>query len=232
MHILPTALFERQVALMAKAGIEIAPPDEYSAAPANGTHRVGITFDDGYLSDLQCAEVLARHGMRALFFIPTGTIGAPGFMSGPDIRKLARMGMRIGSHSHEHVPLESGNARYQAATSKQILGTLLGSPVEDFAFPGGVSSEQTIAAVHAAGYKRVYTLEWGVNDEANVQAGVYRRNCLVQGMTDAQFMDLVTAKNQVSRQALYKLKKAARRLLPHESYLRLQRWYCGLQKGA
>jgi peptidoglycan/xylan/chitin deacetylase (PgdA/CDA1 family) len=229
-HILPTSLFERQVELMAKSGLEIAPPEEYHVTPRTG-HRVGITFDDGYLSDLRCAELLHKHGMRALFFIPTATIGSPGFMNAQEIRTLVDMGMSIGSHSHDHVHVTPQAADTQARTSKEILTQLLGRPVEDFAFPGGVCTDETIALVQSAGYKRVFTLVWGVNDESSVRSGVYGRNCLVQGMTDTQFMDLITAKNKSTRQALYKLKRLARRWLPQESYLRLQRWYCGIQRS-
>lgn len=215
---------------MARSGIAIAPPDEYHLPRAGGGHRVGITFDDGFSSDLRCAELLRKHNMKALFFIPTATIGSPGFLSAADIRTLVQMGMTVGSHSHEHAHVTSESAENKSRISKEILTQLVGSPVEDFAFPGGVCTTETIASVFAAGYKRVYTIAWGVNGISEFRSGVFRRNCLIQGMTDAQFMDLITAKNQNLRQALYMMKRVARRCLPQQSYARLQRWYCGLQR--
>jgi peptidoglycan/xylan/chitin deacetylase (PgdA/CDA1 family) len=229
-HVLPRRLFERQVDLMAQSGLEIASPDQFRVPAPAGRHRVGITFDDGFQSDLQSAELLHKHGMKALFFVPTATIGAPGFLGAADLRTLVQMGMSIGSHSHEHVHVTPESAERQARTSKEILTQLLGSPVEDFAFPGGVCTAETIAMTFEAGFKRVFTIAWGVNGESQFRTGVFRRNCLVQGMTDAQFMNLISAKNAGTRQAVYMIKQLALRCLPQSSYARLQRWYCSFQR--
>jgi peptidoglycan/xylan/chitin deacetylase (PgdA/CDA1 family) len=229
-HVLPSAQFARQVGLLAQSGLEIAPPGEYDLPGANGRPRVGITFDDGYSSDLLCAEHLCRHDIKALFFIPTATIGAPGFMDAAGVRTLAQMGMAIGSHSHDHVHVTGESADVQARLSKDILEQLVGRSVEDFSFPGGVCTSGTIASMFAAGYKRVFTVAWGVNGKAEFRSRVYRRNCLVQAMTDAHFMDLVCARRQAVQQVLYGVKLLARRCLPPESYARLQRWYCSLQR--
>jgi peptidoglycan/xylan/chitin deacetylase (PgdA/CDA1 family) len=213
---------------MAQSGIDFAAPDEFEARTRDARHCVGITFDDGFESDLRCAELLHKHNLRALFFIPTATIGAPGFMGIEDLRTLAAMGMKIGSHSHEHVQITPECAAYQAQTSREILAQHLGTPIEDFAFVGGVCSSQTTAAVLSSGYKRVYTMEWGVNGAAQTGTGVYKRNALVQGMSDKQFMDLISGKNRNARQSLYMLKRLAARSLPKSTYNRLQRWYVAL----
>ena len=104
---------------MARSGIAVAAPGEFDSLAASGAHRIGITFDDGFSSDLQCAELMHRHGIRGLFFIPTDTIGSPGRLGVEDLRTLVGIGMRIGSHSHEHIPITPECAEYQ---SKNVQG--------------------------------------------------------------------------------------------------------------
>jgi peptidoglycan/xylan/chitin deacetylase (PgdA/CDA1 family) len=228
-HVLSELEFERQVRLMASSGIDICAPDEFESRAKAGDDSIGITFDDGFASDLRCAELLHANNMRAMFFVPTATIGAPEYMGVEDLRTLIRLGMKIGSHSHEHIQITPECAEYQANTSKQILEQHLGLPVEDFAFVGGVCNSDTIARVLGSGFKRVYTTQWGVNGDSQAASRVHARNCLVQGMTDAQFMELVTARNRTSRQALYLLKRMAGKCLSRKTYNRLQRWYVGRQ---
>jgi peptidoglycan/xylan/chitin deacetylase (PgdA/CDA1 family) len=231
-HILASTTYERQIGLLAKSGLSVADPKDFGSTAPSAGHRIGLTFDDGYKSDLRSAEILARHNMKGLFFISSANIGLPEYMDAAEIRTLVDMGMAIGSHAHFHEHLTPTSATSQASTSRDILSQVIGKPVDDFAFPGGVCTAETIKLVHQAGYKRVHTLVWGVNGDSDVRSGVLRRNCLVQNMTDDQFMQLITAKNQALRQAFYFAKRAALKLLPHTAYRKLQRWYGASGKEA
>lgn len=113
--------------------------------------------------------------------------------------------------------------------SKEILTQLLGMPIDDYVFVGGICDRQSIAAVLGAGYKRVYTTRWGMIGASEIRSRVLNRNALIQGMSDKNFMQLISAENKDARQALYMLKRLATRYLPTSAYNRLQRLYCSLQ---
>src|SRR5437867_8744422 len=62
-----------------------------------------LTFDDGGVSAVSpIADVLEGFGWRGHFFVTTGCIGQPAFLSTEQIRDLRKRGHVIGSHSCSH----------------------------------------------------------------------------------------------------------------------------------
>src|SRR6185437_4332924 len=59
---------------------------------------VALTFDDGGASALDAAELLERREWRGHFFITTGRIGTPGFLTAAGVSELAERGHTVGSH--------------------------------------------------------------------------------------------------------------------------------------
>src|SRR5579863_1454809 len=60
------------------------PAPAQAAAGGAGAHRptvVTLTFDDGAADQFAAARVLHRYGMHGTFFIITGAVGAPHYMS-------------------------------------------------------------------------------------------------------------------------------------------------------
>lgn len=224
-HILSREAFRRQIGLIAGSGIAVAAPHEFVQAGRHSGHRLGLTFDDGFVSDLICAETLASAGMKGIFFVSTAHIGEHGYLDVQGIRELDALGMTIGSHSHEHLRLtrcSDAEVRMQARLSRALLEDILGKPVQDFAYPGGACTRTISGIVCSAGYTRQYTLAWGVNSQANAANGVYCRSCIVQGMDDSYFMRLISGRNNLSRRLHYLLKGAAAQLLPETAYRQLR----------
>jgi peptidoglycan/xylan/chitin deacetylase (PgdA/CDA1 family) len=120
-----------------------------------------LTFDDGGASVPAIADELERHGWRGAFFVVTGRLGTPGFIDGLTVRELAGRGHEIGSHSHTHPSymsrLSAQELAFEWATSRELLGELLGRPPRSAAVPGGSVSGDVIAQVAAAGYEILYT---------------------------------------------------------------------------
>lgn len=115
-----------------------------------GTEAVAITFDDGVASHYDlAANLLAKYGMTATFFIPTGFIRKARYycdlfnswmMSWDDIRSLHAAGFDIGSHSRTHQVLGRVTvkaARDEILRSKLDLEDQLGEEVVSFAYPYG-----------------------------------------------------------------------------------------------
>lgn len=234
-HVLSQHGFMRQVELIVESRIPVAAPADFATPPPDGRHRIGLTFDDGYLSDLFCADALAAHGLKAIFFVSSANIGARGYLDVEDLRELEAMGMTVGSHSHEHVrltTLDFAAATEQIRRSRAVLEDALGKPVRDFAFPGGACSRRLTAAVRAAGFERQYTLAWGTNSRTHAATGVLGRSCVVQGMSDEYFLSLIAGRNDLRRKLHYLAKSAAAQLLGDAAYRRLRERYLGLVRPA
>lgn len=227
-HVLSQHAFLRQIDLIVGSGIPVATPSELSTLISRRRHRLGLTFDDGYLSDLVCADALAAHGLKGIFFVSTANIGARGYLDVADVRELDAMGMTVGSHSHEHVRLTTFDfaaATAQVRRSKEVLEDVLGKPVQDFAFPGGACTRRLTEMVRAAGFSRQFTLAWGINSGTHAATGVFCRSCVVQAMSDDYFLRLISGRNNLSRKMHYLLKGAASQLLDDATYRRLRERY-------
>jgi peptidoglycan/xylan/chitin deacetylase (PgdA/CDA1 family) len=128
---------------------------------AQGPPPVGITFDDGRMSDHAVAYPLLREfGFRADFFVNTATIGQAGRLDWPRILEMHRGGMSIQSHGHDHVALvrlSPALLMRQLADSRRRLEDRLGGPVELVAVPYGLVSRRVVERALAAGYRAVCT---------------------------------------------------------------------------
>ena len=108
-----------------------------------------ITFDDGYVDNLAAVEELRERGMRATWFVVTGSIGespkwpADGrpkgrLLNADELRDMQACGMEIGSHTVNHVRLtEADDVRLtsELVDSKVTLEDLLGSTVGKLCLP-------------------------------------------------------------------------------------------------
>ncbi len=150
--------FAAHLAAVAATGLEIRPLDAGESAP-----QVTLTFDDGGASALLAAEALERRGWRGQFFITTGRIGTPGFLSVNELHELARRGHIIGAHSHTHPTymgrLTRDELNREWRSSRAVLADILGAPPRTASVPGGYLSREVIGAAAAAGYELLFTSE-------------------------------------------------------------------------
>ena len=100
--------------------------------PGTPAPDVVLTFDDGGASAPETARALERRGWRGHFFVITGNLGSPGFMTEEEVRELDRRGHRIGSHSHSHPASFAAQPRDRLRAewerSRDHLTELLGRP--------------------------------------------------------------------------------------------------------
>ena len=85
---------------------------------------VSLTFDDGDADQMAAARVLHRYGLAATFYIITGAVGAPGYVTRSGLRQLAADGDEIGGHTVSHLrltALSTAEARRQVCESRSIL---------------------------------------------------------------------------------------------------------------
>ena len=159
------AHLEAVAASGARAGLAIG---EVLASPdggrAHGRPPVVLTFDDGGCSAIsEIAPRLEARGWRGHFFMTTGRIGAPGFLSGAELRELHARGHVIGSHSHTHPIRMSAcspdSLRAEWADSIALLSDVLGLAVETASVPGGYFSRAVAELAAGAGIRTLFTSE-------------------------------------------------------------------------
>jgi peptidoglycan/xylan/chitin deacetylase (PgdA/CDA1 family) len=160
-YVVPAAAFQEQLDWLVGAGFRTVSLHELVEARAGRAvlprRAVILTFDDGRSDALSVVlPLLRKRGMRATFFIITGRVGEPGFLTWEGVRALAAAGMEIGSHTQTHprLPeLTDEAAEEELKLSKARLEKELGQPVEVLAYPYNSLRSHTASLAAAAGYR-------------------------------------------------------------------------------
>lgn len=117
---------------------------------------VAVTFDDGYCDTHGAVLELLRQDICSTVYVTTGTAGTAGMLSPAQLGGLASLeGVELGAHSvtHPHLDeLASAQLDAEIAGSKHALETLIGMPVNSFAYPHGAHDRSARAAVVRARY--------------------------------------------------------------------------------
>lgn len=126
---------------------------------------VMITFDDGWGEDAWIARrFLDPRGMPAVFFVYTGAVDAPAFLTWADIAALEAAGHEVLSHTVSHPDLMKIDAARLAVEMRESRATLearLGHPVVSFAYPFGSYDARVVQAARDAGYRMAVAADGG-----------------------------------------------------------------------
>ena len=200
----PTSMFAEQMTLLGDLSYTPvsldAVRDHYLASAPLPERAVLITFDDGYLDNLQnAAPILVERGYPAVIFAPVGYLD-PGARPLPHEESLFRAGIRnptlswsqladleaggirIESHGIGHrrlAELDPDEALREIAISKLRLEEVLGREVEAYAYVKGSRADyraEHASLVRQAGYKLGFSAVSGVNDEATDRFQLLRYN--------------------------------------------------------
>jgi peptidoglycan/xylan/chitin deacetylase (PgdA/CDA1 family)/glycosyltransferase involved in cell wall biosynthesis len=171
--------FERHIRWLARQGYEGVTLAQWTAWVRCGAalprKPVVLTFDDAYAGIARFAlPVLRAWNFRATVFVVTDRIGrssdwngacqAP-LMDASQILSWAGQGFEFGSHSATHpdlTQLPDSALLAELRGSRESLQSLLGMPVESFAYPYGAHDERVRAAVREV-YSAAVTVDKGIN---------------------------------------------------------------------
>jgi peptidoglycan/xylan/chitin deacetylase (PgdA/CDA1 family) len=149
--------FEAHLDALEATGLEVGTADRVQ------TPQLSLTFDDGGASALLAANALEQRGWRGHFFVTSGRIGTPGFLTAEDVRELVSRGHLVGSHSDTHPTymgrLTAAQLDREWTRSRALIGEILGVAPITASVPGGYLSRAVVASAAAAGYEILFTSE-------------------------------------------------------------------------
>jgi peptidoglycan/xylan/chitin deacetylase (PgdA/CDA1 family) len=125
-----------------------------SVAPRKGQVIVSLTFDGGYKGQDIAGTILASHQIAGTFYVNSGYIGFPAYMSLDQLRGLSRQGHEIGGASTQNNDLSKlpiAEAAKQVCDDRATLDRL-GFRVTSFAYPRGADTVGVRRAVSQCGY--------------------------------------------------------------------------------
>lgn len=168
-------LFRKQLQELSGAGFSFSLPGPHSASSS-----LAITFDDGFVSNLDAAVPAMREfGARAINYLVADRMGktsdwesaeggeARPLMDAVQVRDWIAAGNWVGAHTCTHPRLSRisrAHAREEIVSSKKKLEDLLAQPIEHFAYPFGDYDDAVVEMVREAGFKTACTMDRGVND--------------------------------------------------------------------
>lgn len=168
--------FAEQMAVLDERGFTPITTAELGACWRSGGHRalparpVLITFDDGYEGVHRYSlPVLAKHGFASTLFVSTGWLRGAYDEGGAidtmldwgQVRELARGGMEIGGHTHNHPQMDQlgdEELRYETVRCRDIIADELGAQPTSFAYPFGYSSRRVREMVKTAGFAQSFAV--------------------------------------------------------------------------
>lgn len=113
---------------------------------------VMITFDDSRSEHFDiAAPVMEKHKYRGVFFIMTITYNKKNYMTTDQIAQLSAAGHTVGLHSWDHTMatkyIEKTDWEKNVIAPKQKLESIIGTPVEYWAYPNGVYNREGAAGL-------------------------------------------------------------------------------------
>ncbi len=126
------------------------------AAPAHAAANtvVSLTFDDGNADQLTAEATIKRLGLVGTFFITTGWIDQPTYLTTANLQQIAADGNEIGGHTVTHpdlVSLTPAESTRQICDGRVALMNM-GFKVTNFAYPFASEDPATEALVKGCGF--------------------------------------------------------------------------------
>ncbi|MEN8384544.1 polysaccharide deacetylase family protein [Acinetobacter towneri] len=178
--------FEKQIAWLKAKGFNFVTMQELQDNWGNHPEKtVAITFDDGYLDNLENAfPILEKHQAKATIYVVvdrhdrdwstykkahhnSGELAREPKLSDGQVRFLAKSGLvEIGSHTMTHANLDKltdEECLQELGQSKQQLEQMIDQLVTSFAYPFGIYSQRDVELAKQAGYRNAVTTKEGID---------------------------------------------------------------------
>jgi peptidoglycan/xylan/chitin deacetylase (PgdA/CDA1 family) len=216
--------FQSQLALLSEHGFR-----GVNVTQDRSDDRVGraavITFDDGCETDLTvAAPLLLSRGFNATFYLVTGFLGRPGYLSAVQAKELAGLGFEVGCHSMTHAYLNGLAERelqVEVVEAKYRLEQVIGRRVDHFSCPGGRWSRKVARVAQRAGYRTVATSKVGSNSARSDRFRL-ARVAILRDLAPADFVRISGGRGLGLQRLTQSVRSAAQRALGDARYDRLR----------
>ncbi len=125
------------------------------ASPANAATGtiVSLTFDDSNADQLPAAQYMTSKGMKGTFFMNSGFIGAPNYLTLANVQSMVAAGHEIAGHTISHPDLAalSIDEATRQICNDRVNWANWGIPVANFAYPFASSTTAVETAVKNCG---------------------------------------------------------------------------------
>lgn len=172
-------------------------PQNYPSNP------IVLSFDDGNVSQfIRVLPLLQKYGFKATFFIYPSVIKdqVTLAMNWTEINQLIRAGMDIQCHTMTHPYLTQGLTEsdqayqqrliYELRDAKVLLEKKLNKPIDLLAYPFGWFNSKVEAEAIKAGFKGVFTVNWGSNRLAE-NPFRFKRRIMTNDVTLNHFQQII-----------------------------------------
>jgi len=161
------------VLVTAVVGLPAAP-----ASAATAPTVVTITFDNQWADQMVAAQSLHSHGMPGTFYIISGWIGLPGFLSLADLHTISSWGSEIGGKTVSNANLtttDDAEAAREVCLGRKVLLDN-GFAVSSFAYPFAVFDPADETTVKNCGFNSARAVG-DLVDPPGVPGGCTAPNC-------------------------------------------------------
>ena len=130
------------------------------ASPANAATGtiISMTFDDANADQLPAEQKLVSKGMKGTFFLNSGFIGAPNYLTLANVQSMVADGQEIAGHTISHPDLAaiSIDEATRQICNDRVNWANWGIPVANFAYPfaSSTTAVETAAATCGANSAR------------------------------------------------------------------------------
>ncbi|MHB8923096.1 MAG: polysaccharide deacetylase family protein [Thermoleophilia bacterium] len=152
--------FESMMSWLKQAGFQPVSQTQlfqalFAGAPLPA-HPVLLTFDDGYDDNAAvAAPILEKYGFTGTFYVITGKVETPEYMTWDQVTELQQRGMEVGSHTITHpdlTTLSGADLKHELADSAAAIKSHLGHPVYWLCYPAGKYDADVTRYARDAGY--------------------------------------------------------------------------------
>ena len=126
-----------------------------------GQTVVSLEFDDATASQAVARTLLARHGMKATFFVNSGVVGTDGYLDWGQVKALQDQGHEVAGHTVTHprlADLPRDEAKREICTGRATL-LARGFQVTNLAYPYGSYNQAVEELAAACGYNSGRTID-------------------------------------------------------------------------